>query len=358
MLVVLVLRMLGVMFVLGALHLNYNTYDRKLRQEIFTVLSWIYLMDCAFLLLVWFLLGSQYFYLDWNIPLNQAYGPLVYFLYLESSKGKISRKTRIIHAIPVVIVWIAYIVYISSPSSRAYTSVYFTPLLYVCISSSMLGYSIYIMSNTSKNTGVRSQVIFMSWYLFVAGLAALFLTYQMLVEGVGGGVGMQMDKDAILTALFMLGGAIILFGEAFSDFRRQFIPKLMVMRSGGHIEQDRKPVSGQVSNFSFSKDRRKVEEFFQSEWITDPDLEIKKASEELGMPQKGLTDRLQEYYGDSFPKVLAAKRIDLACRLLMSEVFFDYNDLAFRCGFSSKATFYRNFQKLKGCSPTQYKTQK
>ncbi|WP_201113546.1 AraC family transcriptional regulator, partial [Dysgonomonas sp. Marseille-P4677] len=97
-------------------------------------------------------------------------------------------------------------------------------------------------------------------------------------------------------------------------------------------------------------------DFFNSSHILNPNLDIKIVSRILNISQKHLTDLIKQNYSSTFFKILTAKRIEKACQFIIDENFnYEYESLYIRCGLKSKATFYRNFLFIKGCTPSQYR---
>lgn len=81
-------------------------------------------------------------------------------------------------------------------------------------------------------------------------------------------------------------------------------------------------------------------------------------SKDLGIPKNIISQYFNQVYKDGFVRTVNSWRIAYACQLLLKEdVEFNIEDLAFKCGFSSRASFYRNFNQEKACTPLEYREQ-
>ena len=56
----------------------------------------------------------------------------------------------------------------------------------------------------------------------------------------------------------------------------------------------------------------------------------------------------------SFSEYINRLRVDFAAQLMDENSKMPANELALRSGFSSVASFYRNFKLYKGCPPLNY----
>lgn len=90
----------------------------------------------------------------------------------------------------------------------------------------------------------------------------------------------------------------------------------------------------------------------------DPDLSLKQLAEETGIKQNQLSQIINSQSGLNFFDFINKFRIEeFVSRyqpLMNSNV--GIQQVAFQCGFNSKSTFNRAFQKIYGLSPTRYFT--
>jgi AraC-like DNA-binding protein len=85
---------------------------------------------------------------------------------------------------------------------------------------------------------------------------------------------------------------------------------------------------------------------------TDPDLTLPDLADSLGQTRHRVSQCLNGYIGDSFYDYLARYRIRHAERLLREHPEQSILEVAFASGFSSKATFNRQFKEVTGRSPS------
>ena len=86
----------------------------------------------------------------------------------------------------------------------------------------------------------------------------------------------------------------------------------------------------------------------------DADLNVRSLARELGMSTEHLCRVLKRQTGDTFVALLRRTRVRAACRLLESTTLA-MKQIAGRVGFSSASRFARDFKKLRGVSPSEYR---
>lgn len=93
----------------------------------------------------------------------------------------------------------------------------------------------------------------------------------------------------------------------------------------------------------------KEHNFFQKEDLTRDDL-----ANAMGTNHTYFTRKLKEATGLSFYDYINSLRIEESIELLMNTEL-SVEDIAMQCGFKSKSSFYRAFDKIHGCTPKEYK---
>jgi AraC-like DNA-binding protein len=80
-------------------------------------------------------------------------------------------------------------------------------------------------------------------------------------------------------------------------------------------------------------------------------------SQSLGLPRNKVSDILNIGLGGNFYYVINSYRIEAFKHLVIlpENTKKSVLELAFACGFNSKAAFYRAFKTLEGMTPTQYR---
>jgi two-component system, response regulator YesN len=86
----------------------------------------------------------------------------------------------------------------------------------------------------------------------------------------------------------------------------------------------------------------------------DVDLNVRSMARELGLSTEHLCRVLKRQTGGTFVTLLRRTRVRAACRLLASTTLC-MKEIAGRVGFSSASRFARDFKKLCGISPSEYR---
>lgn len=94
---------------------------------------------------------------------------------------------------------------------------------------------------------------------------------------------------------------------------------------------------------------------YLSEHYTEP-LTLSSVAREFGYNTKYLSHSLHTLTGIHFRQLLNFYRIGQAKRLLLSEKHLPISTVAAECGFSALNTFGREFRRLAGMTPAQYRS--
>lgn len=105
-------------------------------------------------------------------------------------------------------------------------------------------------------------------------------------------------------------------------------------------------------------DLRKLDESL-AKWVEDGRYrEYDKNRDEIAEELKTSKELIQVYFnekGTDFRKWRTQLRIEDAKQMLLSSPQLSINIIAERCGFSDRSNFHRQFQKIVGCSPKQWR---
>jgi len=88
----------------------------------------------------------------------------------------------------------------------------------------------------------------------------------------------------------------------------------------------------------------------------DPELDIKKFSDNSGLHYKVISGYFNKVAGIRFDEMINECRIKEAVRLLKKKEDLNVIQIAFDSGFDSAATFYRQFRKIMKCTPVEYRS--
>ncbi|MCU7694807.1 helix-turn-helix domain-containing protein [Haoranjiania flava] len=270
-------------------------------------------------------------------------------------------KNIIKHSLPVLMFWVIYFVFVFDGAFREQMKIWYYPVVYGSIGLSMVLYSGYVVVSGRKFRVMVSKINYFAWYCILSGLFMLFLTYVFITTGVHVHEKTTPESSAVTVAVFMCLGVLILLSESFNRFRAQYFPSLR-KHTIPKVKQEAPKANvsiPQTAQAQVNEDENfyALEKYFASEPICNPSLTIKDTATALNITQKTLNDQITLYYNTTFAKLLVSKRVDMACKVLRSDDFKnEFDKLAGECGFGSKATFYRNFQQLKGCTPSQFRS--
>ncbi|MEO9477313.1 MAG: AraC family transcriptional regulator [Cyclobacteriaceae bacterium] len=105
----------------------------------------------------------------------------------------------------------------------------------------------------------------------------------------------------------------------------------------------------------FNQIKHHIEEH---ETFKNPHLRLSELSEELSIPEKQISQAVNECANENISSFINSYRIKLAEQLLVDGRFSHYtiDAIAEECGFSNKVSFYKAFKKIHNLSPKEYKT--
>ncbi|MGN0666957.1 MAG: AraC family transcriptional regulator [Huintestinicola sp.] len=83
-------------------------------------------------------------------------------------------------------------------------------------------------------------------------------------------------------------------------------------------------------------------------------ITVKQLADSVHLSQSYFMNRFQKYVGLSAVEYISHFRIDLACKALIG-TNKNVSEIAFDCGFRNLSNFNRQFCKIAGCTPTQYR---
>ena len=102
---------------------------------------------------------------------------------------------------------------------------------------------------------------------------------------------------------------------------------------------------------------QKVKQLMEEEHLyRDPELKLSMLAGRLGVPQHYLSYLFNQHLKTSFSDYLNQMRVEEFRHIVMQDDANRYtlDALAQRCGFQSRASFFRNFKKFTGMTPTEY----
>ena len=119
------------------------------------------------------------------------------------------------------------------------------------------------------------------------------------------------------------------------------------------------PLSSFVYRKSYSDDEGKrmsnVYEYAMERYHEQISLE--EISERANMSKNAFCRYFKKRTNKTFFQFLIEIRIESACKMIINKPELPISLISEQCGFSNIANFNRKFKELKGCTPTQYRSQ-
>ncbi len=302
-----------------------------------------------------------YQYVDRGAPLGLLYGPILYFAFLAYEDKHQKMKTVFLHFMPFLLFLGIYFYFLSSEAFRVEFSKTYYFLLYSSFGLSWMIYPIVIMFKGRGLDIAMSNIkrIFYFSIILLLVLAAFIIpliSAQFLTQARS-----SSQISTITIYMIMLFGAIIIYN---------FLLKELVERKSvrqefdflNHpfpvVEPEVSLLELQAANPKLTNYQDRVMNYLQQQPYLDPDFNLETMVKDLKMSRSMISQFFKEYFKQNVVKTINSLRIEAVCKEL-ERPDFDKNmeDLALQCGFSSRASFYRNFSMEKDCTPVEYREQ-
>ncbi len=344
------IRILMVLTLLSAFHLHLNTKNKMLTDKIYGVAIFSFLLHVCMIFPVYFF-AKDSLYIEGAAPFNLAYGPFFYLYQRAELYGRLRLREIVWHTLPIVPYWVLYFVYVLNSEFREAIGMKYFMFVFGSIAVSLIGYSVY-MIYIYHTKHIKSSLALLLFYLYLTIFGILMALVVMQLFEVS-----TSTRTIVSVSIFMLLGTLLVFSDTFHRFRQQynFVREKTLTRSKSNSSQI---FAKSVQLLKYSREELEaVDSFFASDAVRDINLTLKSAALQLNMTQKMLTEIIAEQYNTTFSKLLAIKRIELACdTLLMPDFDGSYDKVISTSGFGSAASFYRNFRQLKNCSPMEFRS--
>jgi AraC-like DNA-binding protein len=96
--------------------------------------------------------------------------------------------------------------------------------------------------------------------------------------------------------------------------------------------------------------------FEKKEVYLNPDLNMDLLSKALKIPKYQLTEVLNTSIGKNFFQFVNAYRVEEVKKMLVDpKNLYSIEAIGYECGFSSKSSFYKEFKRITGMTPAEYK---
>lgn len=98
----------------------------------------------------------------------------------------------------------------------------------------------------------------------------------------------------------------------------------------------------------------KISALVDEKFFLNPDVNLMDVTTRIHVNSKYISEFLKYHYGETFLAFVNRLRVEYATTLMNSGTISE-EDVATQSGFTNISTFYRNFMKVKGISPSQYR---
>lgn len=295
-----------------------------------------------------------------GFPLGLLYGPGLLLLIYNLPQNHVVTGAVWLHLIPFCMALIVYSIIAQDSNLHYRYSLDYTMGMQFITVLHLGCYLLYLRPSVARILRERikeNKITKAGWYLSFLILIAcsLFMLKDMIYES--GNMYIHRSISLLLHAMFLLGASF-----AFSAQKR--IKKMFYSLDTGREEQVnsvREKSRATIPLISLTKEqelsyRGRIELFIQTLAYLDSDLNKEKFSSQLEIPVHHIAPFLKQEFGKGFNAFVNQLRLNYAVRQLKSEeLMYTIEDLSMICGFSSRASFYRNFQAEFGCSPHQYR---
>lgn len=290
---------------------------------------------------------------------------MAFFFIYNVSLGR--RTPRLsLHFIPFFVAFLGYMAITCYPAWRYY---YYHEIYTGLYAVSCIIFVTYILIiglrfHSGPNYCLRTFVKAGKKFLLPLSLVILSMGMMLIKQVRSGNIEAYTAFNLSFYILALL--PIVRLSLRMSEKKRQQHPEYIFSEavhsdtaSGSHIEEVLTEVK---PPFVIPKDlalgyRLEVENFIASRAYLDVDLNKNSFCERINIPKTHVSPFLKQAYNKNFNGFINELRLAYAAKeLSREELVYTIDDLSFICGFRSRASFYRNFIAVFGCSPRQYRT--
>lgn len=331
------------------LHLQYIVgFSRRIDKIILTLLCYT-LFIATTNSIVYFFLPNYLTYLI-AAPLYLFYGPTLYMAMNSIRHKEMNRKQYILHYSFFIIWTLNYLFFLTSSEVR--NARFYFLLLELSTAISWMAYSIWGIFSSSNfpyspiERKIKSLFIPLFLILFTVSLYMLILFFNQKAEYTD--IALRLPIYSIT-----LGLPFIIYLLLISQFSE--IPIRKVKKE----ENEKIPTQyakAQIKDEVVDQYICKLKEYLEKEPYLRSNFTLAILSKDLKISKHNLSYLFNQVFEQDFPTYINTKRIAFACKLLETETSeYSNEDIAFLSGFESRSSFYRNFKKIKHCTPKEYK---
>lgn len=275
-------------------------------------------------------------------------GPMLYLYYqsIQRTKEQTLVARDWLHVIPAFVVAITIV---SESSLRQWidTVILTSYCIYFCLIVIVLWDGSKKFSHLGAYASTATQ-----WLLILA----VVMLINILVE-IGIYIEISNGIPLTKTVSFPLGISLILMISVITisaALRRSSLMEWMYEFGGNTAEQNTPLRPGNVeltSLFERWKTLVEVESIYQRDF----GITLTEAAKKLQVPARQLSNAVNYCYGNSFSQFLNDRRVEEAKSIMSEQPELSVVDVSYNAGFSSKSNFNKEFKRVTGLAPSQYK---
>lgn len=320
------------------LNLRYDKKRFNRRALLILFCGMLYLLTGYIVLIEY----PQHLYRSIAFPVSMLYGAVLLFVFNGSVERRMEKKG--LHMLPFSVAFSLYMLLLFYPSWRYYIYHEYYVGVHMLSSALLITYALGIGLRSHSNNDYSLK-------RFVKAEKKTLIPFSVLVLVVGLMVVIVAKRGEMETYLMF---NLILFILLLLPIIQWSLLTIKEKRKEDESAET-KILTTIPRNLELSY-KTEIEKFIASKAYLDIDLNRSKFCELLNIPKSHVSPFLKQVYDKNYNGFINELRISYAARQLRRpELVYTIDDLSFICGFRSRASFYRNFIAVFGCSPHQYR---
>lgn len=304
--------------------------DRRNSRKVFLG---IYLLSFSITILYYVNYWTQTFQLHpillWLCVTSSWFMPMAFYHYMKEN----SQVTRLwLHLLVPGLFTLYWIIARSLPLSAEF----FQLARPIIINSQLILFIVYGLALLKSKAYIKENAIFFLPYaFFILGLSAYHLSVALGFY--------TLRLDYIICGGFVILTYGITYLSEFSFLKDKVKPKYS---SSSLTKED--------GDYLVQKINAVLE---QNKYYKDPDFSLSSFAEKLGVPKYRISQALNAFSEKSFSELINEFRVEEAKERLQEEsaLHLKLEAIGEEVGFRNKVSFYKNFKKLVGSSPGEFR---
>ena len=333
----------------------------RVANMLFAVILLLFSYDLFYSVLYWSRFDDRLFAalrFTYVLPLS-LYGPLFYFYLRQvSAKNTALTWTDALHFVPFLLLLILradfYFLSVDQKveiveSGEWTTYIFPTNWGYPLIVVILLGYGCISFLRFKKQVNDEEMNL---WTKIFAGFFLLFtITHLFFAAVTISGVEFTTYGFDYGVTLFIV--ALIASVSYFSFIRPTIFNGVPIEKMVPFVKYQK---TGLPQSFSLQLKEKLSKTMEEEKPFLDSEMRLDKLAANLDISRNHASQIINEHFGMSFFDFLNFHRIKEAKEILNTGTAdYSITEIAYKCGFNNRVSFYKAFRKFEGCTPTEYK---